>query len=42
MEWLSALGIVLFFITNSMGALLICLLINKIGNKYDEGISGSQ
>lgn len=35
MKCLSLLGIVVFFLINSVGAILICWLINKVGNKYD-------
>ena len=41
MKWLSVLGIVIFFLTNSIGAILICWLINKVGNRYD-GIQDSK
>jgi len=43
MDWLSILGIVVFFLINSIGALIICWLINVIGEKYDvDGISDSK
>lgn len=42
MNWLSILGIVVFFLTNSIGALIICWLINTVGERYDDGIQNSE
>jgi len=43
MNWLSILGIVVFFLTNVIGTILICWLINAIGEKYDvDGIQDSK
>jgi uncharacterized membrane protein YGL010W len=37
-ECLSLLGIAVFTLINSVGAILICWLINIIGDKYYDGI----
>lgn len=42
MNWLSILGIVVFFLINSIGALIICWLINTVGERYDDGIQNSE
>lgn len=43
MNWLSVLGIVVFFLTNVIGTILICWLINTIGERYDvDGIQDSK
>lgn len=43
MNWLSILGIVVFFLINSIGALIICWLINTVGERYDvNGIQNSE